>query len=586
MVEQVGRYKIKGQLGRGAMGVVYLADDPLLNRQAAIKTVDLSGGDPGQVDFLRTRLLRDARAAAGLSHANIVAVFDVVEEGPAAYLVMEYVPGETLSDILNRTVIPDPAFTLRVLRDMAAALDYTHARGIIHRDIKPANVMIDTTQTAKIMDFGIARIADTRTSTPTGLVMGTIEYMSPEQVKGEAVDGRSDQFALAAVAFRMLSGTTVFGQHSLATLAYKIVNEPPPAVRLHNAGLPAAVDSAVSKALSKSPADRFANCTEFVNALAAALSVPGQEAPTVTLAAPVPPPPVAPLPTSALRPPPAAVPVPAPVPKAPPKSSQAAIVTFAAVLVLGAAGLGIWRWRQTAAPSAGASAPVETAKPPARPPAAPVSDAKPPASHPTTAKTEPPAAESAEEAAPGAESSAAEPVPKEIPKPVAEAHKQGIDLLADNRADAAIAAFTKAIQLRPDWPASYFDRGRAYQKEGDLPAAVRDYSEFLKMRPQNANAHTNRAQCYVRLKDDDHALEDFNAAIALKADAPVAFYGRGLLHMRRHGYRAALDDFDAAIRLNPKYAVAYNARANARRQIGDEAGAEADLRKARELQSK
>src|SRR5579871_459260 len=205
MVEQVGRYKIKGQLGRGAMGVVYLADDPLLNRQAAIKAVDLSGGTSDQAEFLRTRLLRDARAAAGLSHPNIVGVFDVVEEGNAAYLVMEYIPGETLAAVLNRTSIPDPAFTLRVLRDMAAALDYTHARGIIHRDIKPANVMIDTSQTAKIMDFGIARIADTRTSTPTGMVMGTIEYMSPEQVKGEAVDGRSDQFALAAVAFRMLT---------------------------------------------------------------------------------------------------------------------------------------------------------------------------------------------------------------------------------------------------------------------------------------------------------------------------------------------------------------------------------------------
>ena len=178
MVEQVGRYKIKGQLGRGAMGVVYLADDPLLNRQAAIKTVDLAADDAGQREFLRTRLLRDARAAAGLTHPNIVGVFDVVEEGDSAYLVMEYVAGETLAAALDRRTIPDPAFTVRVLRDMAAALDYTHARGIVHRDIKPANVMIDPTQTAKIMDFGIARIADTRTMTPTGMVMGTIEYMS------------------------------------------------------------------------------------------------------------------------------------------------------------------------------------------------------------------------------------------------------------------------------------------------------------------------------------------------------------------------------------------------------------------------
>jgi len=578
MVEQVGRYKIKGQLGRGAMGVVYLADDPLLNRQAAIKTVDLGSGDPAQVEFLRTRLLRDARAAAGLSHPNIVAVFDVVAEGDAAYLVMEYIPGETLADILSRTAIPDPSFTLRVLRDMAAALDYTHARGIIHRDIKPANVMIDTSQSAKIMDFGIARIADTRTTTPTGMVMGTIEYMSPEQVKGEVVDGRSDQFALAAVAFRMLTGATVFGQHSLATLAYKIVNEAAPPVRLHNAGLPAAVDSIVSRALSKTPSDRFANCTEFVNALASALSAPDRQEATVTLAAQLAPP-------AATRP---APPPPAPVlPVAPPKSKnsrtpKAAILTFAAVVALGAAGLGIWRWRQNSDPSPKVTAPVETG----RTPAAPAAESKPTPVNPAPPKTAASGAETAEEAPPGAESSPAEPIPAQIPKAVVDAHQQGMDLLAENRADGAIAAFTKAISLRPDWPASYFDRGRAYQKQGDFPAAVRDYSQFLKMRPENANAHTNRAQCYVRMKDDDRALEDFNAAISLKADAPVALYGRGLVHMRRGGYHAALDDFDAAIRLSPNYAVAFKARANARRQLGDQSGAQADLRKARELQPK
>jgi hypothetical protein len=229
MDQQVGRYRIGRKLGKGAMGVVYLAEDDLLNRQAAIKTIDFSQDDGTQREFLRTRLLRDARAAASLSHPNIVGVYDVFEQDGAAYLVLEYVDGETLANVLNRVQAPDASFTVGILRALASALDYTHSRGVVHRDIKPANIMIDKSGTPKIMDFGIARIVDARTATPTGMVMGTIEYMSPEQIKGETVDGRSDQFALAALAYRMLAGGTMFGQHSLATLAYKTVQYQPPA---------------------------------------------------------------------------------------------------------------------------------------------------------------------------------------------------------------------------------------------------------------------------------------------------------------------------------------------------------------------
>ncbi len=618
MVEQVGRYKIKGQLGRGAMGVVYLADDPLLNRQAAIKTVDLSGGDAEQAEFLRTRLLRDARAAAGLSHPNIVGVFDVVEEGNAAYLVMEYIPGETLAAVLNRTSIPDPAFTLRVLRDMAAALDYTHARGIIHRDIKPANVMIDTSQTAKIMDFGIARIADTRTSTPTGMVMGTIEYMSPEQVKGEAVDGRSDQFALAAVAFRMLTGTTVFGQHSLATLAYKIVNEAPPAVRMHNAGLPAAVDAAVSKAMAKYPNERYATCTEFVNALAAALASPNREEPTLTLQHKAPlamssPPaaPPAPAPSQMVPSPmPSAsfpAPVASPVPPPPPKSGKGGWIAALAVLILAGAGLAMWRPWEKPAPLTNSAQSVQTADTPTQPPALPTFAPAPvtvstPTSAPTTApkttgtipppptpapKQPPPnvsgAGNVAEDVPPATETSPAEPPPAQVPRPAIEAHDRGLKLLNENQADAAIQEFSKAISLRPDWPATYLDRGHAYQKLGDFAAAIRDYTRFLQMKPQNPFAHLDRGQCYARLNDDTHALEDFNATIGLKTDAVNAYMGRGNVHMRRGEYRQALADFDSCVRYAPEFAAAYTARANARRNLGDENGARADQKRAREL---
>ena len=191
----------------------------------------------------------------------------MLEEEECGYLVMEYIAGESLAACLARTRRPEIPFVLRILREMASALDYTHGRGVIHRDIKPANVMIDTSGAAKIMDFGIARITDTRTNTPSGMVMGTLEYMAPEQIKGEAVDGRADQFSLAAVAYEMLTGTTLFGEASFATLAYKLVNEMPPSLRTHNPELLPAVDEVVGRALRKSPSERFATCGDFITAL-------------------------------------------------------------------------------------------------------------------------------------------------------------------------------------------------------------------------------------------------------------------------------------------------------------------------------
>src|SRR6185312_10241626 len=175
MLQQVGRYQCLRQLGKGAMGVVYLAHDPALNRQVAIKTLDLGIEDEARREFLRDRLLRDARAAAALSHPNVVGVHDVVMEGDCACVVMEYIEGEDLAAYLARTPAASSQFTIHVIRAMSAALDYTHSRNIIHRDIKPANVMIDSTGIPQITDFGIARITEGATATMTGTVMGTLE---------------------------------------------------------------------------------------------------------------------------------------------------------------------------------------------------------------------------------------------------------------------------------------------------------------------------------------------------------------------------------------------------------------------------
>src|ERR1700722_13859351 len=205
MVEQVGRYKIEKELGRGGMGVVYLASDPLLGRKVAIKTVHFEITEAKQREFLRTQLLRDARASAGLSHPNVVNVHDIIESGDTTCLVMEYIAGETLSARMQKPPAPDTAWLLRVLRDIAGALDYTHRKGVVHRDIKPANIMIDQHARVRIMDFGLARATEHHGAASTGMIAGTIQYMSPEQIKGEALDGRADQFSMAAVAYEMLT---------------------------------------------------------------------------------------------------------------------------------------------------------------------------------------------------------------------------------------------------------------------------------------------------------------------------------------------------------------------------------------------
>jgi serine/threonine-protein kinase len=596
MVEQIGRYTIKGQLGKGAMGVVYLAEDTLLNRQAAIKTVELVEDDAAQREFLRNRLLRDARAAAGLSHPNIVAVFDVFEQGNSAYLVLEYVSGETLAATLNRTPVADPAFTVKVLRAMASALDYTHARGVVHRDIKPANVMIDLAGTPKIMDFGIARIVDTRTTTPAGMVMGTVEYMSPEQVKGEPVDGRSDQFALAAVAYRMLAGGTMFGQHSLATLAYKTVNEPPPPLCTRNAQLPAAVDAVISRALAKQPADRYATCGEFVEALAAALAgaVSAVREPTTVRTVP----PLAPTRAAPL----AAI----PAPVAAREKSRAWLVVLLGVAVILAAGAAIFRpWETAPAEPAPVvkSEPVRktptTAKPTRQPApksesaAAAATVAKPASASQPIAKPAPPPPEPAtaslsdtpEDSAADREVADAPPPPKIQPAAMA-AYRQGRELAKSHQFGPAIAAFSEALTIHPDWPSAVFARGRALQLSGQCAEAIRDFDQFLRARPKGYNAYADRGDCLVRLQQDDRAMADFEQALALKPDLAAALYGRGLVHMHRGGLRNAIADFDAAIFISPNYGLAFRARGNAKRKFGDERGARADLERARQLLGK
>ena len=267
-MERIGRYKIVRELGRGAMGVVYHAIDPNIGRPVAIKTIHFGGGrNSEEQNRLRERLFREARSAGILSHPGIVTVYDVEQQGELAYIAMEYVDGPTLDQVLSEAQPIPPERMFSILGQTAVALDYAHQKGIVHRDIKPANIMIARDGTAKITDFGIAKITASDQLTMTGNIVGTPHYMSPEQVQGQPVDGRSDQFSLAVIAFEMLTGEKPYSGEHLTTVVYKIVAEEPAAPHRLNPTIGVAIESVVRKSLSKKPDLRYATCQEFAKAL-------------------------------------------------------------------------------------------------------------------------------------------------------------------------------------------------------------------------------------------------------------------------------------------------------------------------------
>jgi serine/threonine-protein kinase len=267
-MDRIGRYKIVRELGRGAMGVVYHAIDPNIGRPVAIKTINFATVlKPAEQERMRERLFREARSAGILSHPGIVTIYDVDQQGDLAYIAMEYVDGPTLDQLLSQPQAMPPERMFSILAQTAVALDYAHGKGIVHRDVKPANIMIAADGTAKITDFGIAKITASEQFTMTGSIVGTPHYMSPEQVQGQAVDGRSDQFSLAVIAFEMLTGEKPYTGEHLTTVVYKIVAEEPPSPHRFNASLGSGIENVLRKGLSKKPDGRYASCNEFIDAL-------------------------------------------------------------------------------------------------------------------------------------------------------------------------------------------------------------------------------------------------------------------------------------------------------------------------------
>jgi serine/threonine-protein kinase len=265
----LGRYQVEKELGKGAMGVVYGGKDPKIGRVVAIKTMALSAEfEADELTEAKERFFREAETAGRLTHPNIVTIYDAGEEHDLCYIAMEFLKGKDLSPYVKQPNLLPPDKVLSIVERVGDALGYAHSMGIVHRDIKPANIMYELeSDTVKVTDFGIARITDS-SKTKTGMVLGTPSYMSPEQLAGKKIDGRSDLFSLGVTLFQMLAGRLPFEGESMTQLMFAIANNPHPAIREINASLPEWIVPIIDRALAKDyEGKRYQNGAEFAAAI-------------------------------------------------------------------------------------------------------------------------------------------------------------------------------------------------------------------------------------------------------------------------------------------------------------------------------
>jgi serine/threonine-protein kinase len=270
-LKEIDRYQVLGELGHGAMGVVYKGRDPIIDRLVAIKTIRFDRlYEEKEIQGLKDRFFKEAQAAGKLAHPNIVTIFDVGEYRGLSYMAMEYVEGDVLTRFASKGQLLRMEEVLEIIASAAEALDFAHQRRIVHRDIKPANIMRTSEGQIKVMDFGIAKLPSS-TLTQDGSVLGTPAYMSPEQIQGKDLDGRSDLFSLGSILYELLTGVKPFQGETLTALTYQITHENPPPASQLNPLVPLVVDEALRKVLAKNPNDRFSRGKEFAQALRSVL---------------------------------------------------------------------------------------------------------------------------------------------------------------------------------------------------------------------------------------------------------------------------------------------------------------------------
>ena len=534
------------------MGVVYRAMDPAIGRVVAIKTIRLTDDSGGRIPEQRARLLRESQAAGRLSHPNIVAIHDISEEGETSYIVMEFVNGRTLESVMREdSSLQSSSEALRIVEDCAAALDYAHSRGVVHRDVKPANIMLQDDGVVKIADFGIAKISQSAALTQSGSAVGSPHYMAPEQWRGEVVTGQADQYALATVAYALLTGRRPFEGDSVATLAALTLYEEPPAAITFNSRLNPMVDVVLRKALAKTGAARYSNCSEFAQALRGAWE---------NVPAPVP------------------VPSQLPVAVAPPAGNwqkwMLAAMASTLVAILAVAGWLVYqRWA-----AGSAQTKVEVAKV-ATPPPTPVIQAAP-----APVQQEQPKEPVVKPPPKAARAVArAEPPPTKLPEPPPPATEGAGDaLLKQGNYAQAVIYFTQAIATKPTYR-NYFGRATAYRELEQMEKAIADYTEAIRLKPDSAFSYHDRALCEMRLGLDQQAADDYDHALKMDPTRPRFWNGRGMIYLKKGGYKKAKEFFTRAIELNKNFSDAYLNRSKAELKLNDTAAAEEDMKKAKAL---
>jgi len=265
-LRKIGRYELLEELGQGAMGIVYRAIDPMINRVVAIKTINMALKEDEIAEY-EARFYQEARAAGGLNHPNIVTIYDIGKSGNIAFMAMEFLDGKELRELLATGAALPLAQALDLATQVADGLAYAHNNQVVHRDIKPANIMVVRGGTVKILDFGIARMRFSRTLTHTGTIVGSPRYMSPEQVLGKRTGPQSDIFSLGAVLYEMLTGRAPFDGTDVNALMFQILNVVPPPPSALNPAVPEILNLVVAKAIAKSAGERYPNVEELANDL-------------------------------------------------------------------------------------------------------------------------------------------------------------------------------------------------------------------------------------------------------------------------------------------------------------------------------